>query len=62
MISCTDKYTKLAAYQLISVHDPSEIFSKTIRPKPFPLAELPLSPTYTKLQLFPLKLCGKKEI
>lgn len=27
MIVCSHKYTKLAAYQLISVHDPSEIFS-----------------------------------
>lgn len=26
-IVCSHKYTKLAAYQLISVHDPSKIFS-----------------------------------
>lgn len=36
-IVCSHKYTKLAAYQLISVHDPLEIFSA--RPKPLPSLE-----------------------
>lgn len=35
-IVCSHKYTKLAAYQLISVHDPSEIFCVHPRPLPSP--------------------------
>lgn len=35
-IVCSHKYTKLAAYQLISVHDPAEIFSVHPRPPPPP--------------------------
>lgn len=31
-IVCCHKYTKLTAYQLISIHDPSEIFSTRPRP------------------------------
>lgn len=44
-IVCSHKYTKLAAYQLIFVHDPAEIFSVHPRPPPSPEPRIPAGST-----------------